>query len=159
MAYLGFVFEIFKGEKINFLAGEIIEKKHIVIFIKSENFVKLKNSQKIDFENTNSSNFSNKISKNIVVGLKERFKIEECQFFYLTENLKFEKFFVFENSTFKYMKISLNQRTIIDYEFLNAWFQIDKYKKLWELLSLDSSLKEEDIFLRIDGILNLFKLS
>jgi hypothetical protein len=135
MTYFGIQFKVLLNNNLNFLSEELINKERIVIFIQT-----------------------NKVNGNIIVGLEPSLKLDKSQYFYLSKKLKIEKFLVFEKSLFKYMKISLNEKTIIDFNYLNAWFAVKKYKQLWELLTLDSSIDEKDLIKRIHKILEIFSI-
>ena len=98
---------------------------------------------------------------NFIVGLKNSFKQNDCEFVFLNNILGLESFLVFDNSKFKYGKVSLAEKTFVDYENLTFWFEIKKYKSLWDklIVDLDSVISEDKIFLEQNLIDNFFRIS
>lgn len=78
----------------------------------------------------------NNFEGEIIVGEIERLS-KDCKFYFLDKSLNLEENFIFENTKFKYGKISLAQKTIIDFEFLSFWFSARKYKEIRQIFDND----------------------
>jgi len=96
-----------------------------------------------------------KLDGDYVLGFDSSLKSEtECRF--LGKDLKFQKC-VLDTSKTKYAKISLGPKTILDFEYLTAWFEIKKYKKLRELMIIEDfeGNIDKELILRTNKIIEL----
>ena len=122
MGKLGILFEVPQEDKGKNLGKTKLEKDNLVVFVKKS-----------------------EVYGDYVVGDKT-FKKEDCDFVYLDKGLCFDSFHVFENSRFKAGKISLAERTFVDFENLTFWFGSEKYRKLRQLFELnDNTISFEDL--------------
>ncbi len=136
MGKLGFVFDIIRtNDNIVFFNNKTLTQNQILIFIE-------KQSLKGDY----------------IVGLKRKFLSENASIAFLNKNLEFEPYLVFENPKFKYSKISLSEKTHLDFDHLTFWFHVTKYKKLWELLTIEVKEDfEQELKENLIRILEYFK--
>ena len=133
MGYLGFLFEI-EQDKLEILSLNKTVKKNIVIFIELE-----------------------KIKGNFIIGVN-KFIEDENDFLYLDKDYNLQNFLVFERSNFKIGKISTNDKTIVDFEFLTFWFNGENYRIIRETLLIDEKIidLEFEIKNRVKCLINFF---
>lgn len=99
---------LFNNKKLN------KNKKNIIVFLEKEN-----------------------LKGNYLISKKSFFKKEESIYVFMNKYSDLEEFLIFDNSTFKLGKISVSQKTIIDFKHLTFWFNSKKYREIFELLSLN----------------------
>lgn len=97
-----------------------------------------------------------KLKNNIIIGTISKINIYNLNFLYLTKKLEVKNFLVFKDSRFMYGKISLSQKTCVNYEDLTIWFSSKKFKELRQLF--DEKIKSEtELIKRTLDIYNYFK--
>ncbi len=135
MGKLGFVFEISENLQNTKFAGKKLNKNKLLVFTENK-----------------------KIRGDYIAGLNHLFKENETKILYLTNDLLFKEYLVFQRANFKYGKISVSQKTCVDYENLTFWFNSDKYRKIRQLLEIDDKRYslDEIIKLRISDLIVLF---
>jgi len=133
LGYLGFLFDI-KQNNREILSLNKDVKENIVVFIELE-----------------------KIKGNYIVGIN-KFIEDENDFLYLDKDYNLQNFIVFERSNFKIGKISVNDKTVVDFEFLTFWFSGENYRIIRETLLIDESISdlEFEIKNRIKCLINFF---
>lgn len=135
MGKLGFIFNIADKRNMIFLNDKVLEKSKVVVFIEKEN-----------------------IRRDYIVGLDQFFNEDECEFLYLSKDLSLNSFLVFNKSKFIYGKVSLYEKTEVDFEGVTFWFHITKYKMLWDFLTLDIEKNiDEEISKRVVKISEFFQ--
>lgn len=119
MGKIGFIFDIeldenYNKENIFFNLKPLNEHKSIIVFLE----------------------FS-KLQGNYLVGKRQTYNKDESIISFMDKFADFEELLILEDSTFKHAKISLSQKTIIDFKYLTFWFNSKKYRELFELLSIN----------------------
>lgn len=74
---------------------------------------------------------------------------KNCQFYFLDINLNLNDYVVFDNAKFKYGKICLAEKTVLDFEFLTFWFGIRKYTKLKQIFEEGRENLENDFLVKL----------
>jgi hypothetical protein len=94
MGYLGFKFNLtFLENRCDIKLNDVnLDNDFLIIFIEKENLI-----------------------GNHIIGFEIFFKKDKCNFVFLKQNGGFGKFLFLENSIFKYGKISVSDRRIIDF--------------------------------------------
>lgn len=135
MGDLGFIFnleEIENKKNISLNNIKLDTKKYITIFIENKN-----------------------IRGNHLIGFEKMPKKDESEFFYLKNDLIFSKYIFLSNTLYKYAKISLNDKKVIDFEYNTIWLDVENYKKVLRLLTLNNL--REDFKSRILKISKIIK--
>lgn len=115
MGYLGFVFDLSLLDNKNFSLNDIdLNTDFLVIFIEKENLI-----------------------GNHIIGFSNFFKKDNSKFVFLKSNFGFGKFLFFDNTIFKYGKICVNDKKVLDFEFNTIWFSPKDYKILRDLIIIN----------------------
>lgn len=135
---IGFLFEV---EDLNLdlkISSKLIQTKFFVIFVDSS-----------------------KIVGNIVVGSCVFFKREECAYFFMNKFGDFDRLHILDNSIFKYAKISVSDKRMVDFEFLTFWISGKDYRELRESLIVREFYEhfEDELKQRVLDFLKYFKLA
>lgn len=135
MGKLGFVFEIVDDTlTCKFIGNKYLFNK-ILVFVEKEN-----------------------VKGDFIVGCHSLLNIDEMKIVFLSNDLQFEDFLVFDRPKFKYGKVSLAESTFVDFENLTFWFSPQKYKRVRELMFIDDYNidLDEEILKRINNLLEFF---
>jgi len=140
MGKIGFIFEIEK---------ELLENYKLTI-----NNKQVKTPNIVIFKTIKS------INGNYITG-KKSFKKDNCAYFEIDKFGDLKKTLILNNSLFKFGKISLAQKTIIDFKYLTFWFNARKYRDLNEILTINqtNSNLNELIKTRTIELLEIFNLN
>jgi len=119
MGKLAFVFEVFSHEvfekKEVYFEEKLFDKKFIVVFVSTS-----------------------KTKSDIVIGMHDFLHNEECKFVFLNSTLGFSDYFLFEDAIFKYAKLCVYERKVVDYSDLTFWFDVKRYKQIRDMLTLNN---------------------
>ncbi len=80
---------------------------------------------------------SKKFKGNIILGFENHFKKDKCEFLFLSKNLKLEKFLLFENVSFRYGKIKVNNLKMVDFKDFLFYVKPYDFKLLKTLFFFD----------------------
>jgi hypothetical protein len=99
---------------------------------------------------------NSKYDKDIIVGFNSRLP-KNCTFLYLDKKLTLNPHIVLENTKFRYGKIALSEKTILDYENLTLWFSARKYKLIRQIFEQDTEkYTKEDLISKAVNLSEIF---